>query len=147
MKKFMIVFTAVCLSTAAFAGDGKAKVKEPKAPKEKAVLEEVAISGVLSKYEVKKGDKIGVKYVLTDGEGNKITVPPPQKPKKGGEVADVIDLEQHVNSAVTIKGMGMKTAKGVLIKTLTSVEKGAVASTVEAPAEQGAVPDVGGQDM
>lgn len=159
MKRMMIMMTAAaCLGVMAIAQDEieepvekvkkekkvKApkvkKVKKPKAPK--PVPEEITVSGVITKNEIKKGDKIHVKYVLTDTEGNKIMLPKPKKPKNGGEL---IKLENYVEGPVKLIGTGIKIKKKgkdiILLKTLISIEKPKGVADIEIFPKHDAVED------
>lgn len=160
MKRIVMLLVAVAfMGATAMSVCAADKVKKEKAPapaKEKKVkkekkdaaakpaLEDLTITGVLSKSEEKKGEKTTVKYVLTDGEGKKITIP---AAKKGED----LKLDDYVNAAVVVTGTGMKTAKGVTLKTVTKVEKAEGAADVkvfpEAAVEGGNEGGGGGEDM
>lgn len=137
----LIVF-GVCfvntLNVYAEDGDGPKKEKKAKkAKKEQPQMEEMTITGKITKAEKKgKGDKVSVAYTLTDAAGNKISLPTPKAPKKGkkeGEApaaeAAVINLEEFVDANVTLVGKGYsKEAKGkkrIYIKTIEKIEKAA----------------------
>ena len=144
MKRFTMIMLAavVCCGLMAVSvraeddGEGKVKKeKKEKAPKPavekkekpaKPELAEVSVTGVISKNEEKKGEKSVVKYVLTDGQGNKITLPTPKKD---------INLDEYIDVSVTVTGKGMKATKKdkevVTIKEIVSIEKGAGVGDVE----------------
>lgn len=80
-------------------GGAKAAPKAAKAPKAKPELKDVTVTGTISKTEVKGKES----YVLTDGSGQKITLP---KPK--GE----INLADFDGKQVTVVGKGSETKRG-----------------------------------
>lgn len=128
----------ICFVNNVYAEEGEeaAPKKEKKAKKPKAPLEDITISGTVSKVEKenKKG-KVNVSYFLTDGEGNKIKLPAPKvrkKPKKskpGEAPPPQINLEDYVDSQVTIEAKGFtKEKKGkvrTFVKKIVSIEKSA----------------------
>ncbi len=97
------------------------KEKAEKPPKKKPVVEDITLSGVVSKEEIKKGEKVSVKYVLTDTEGRKVGL---SKAPKG------VKLDDFVGAAVSVTGTGIKTEKAIKLKSVTSIEKSEGASDV-----------------
>lgn len=135
-----LVLFGICFINPVFAGeDGDAPKdapkKEKKAKKEHPPMEEMTISGTITKTEKKskKGD-VRVRYLLTDDAGNKIFLPTPRKPrkKKGkkGEAAPeaaTINFEDFVDAKVTVVGKGYtkekKGKKYIHLKKIDKIDK------------------------
>ncbi len=97
--------------------------------KAKPALEDMTVSGTVTKEEKenKKGEAMAL-YSLTDAEGNVIRLPGGAGPGRGKKKdAPAVNLEEYVNSAVTITGKGMSVErKGkttTRIVRITNVEK------------------------
>lgn len=152
MKRMMMLMVAVaCMGVVALpvvAEEGvdkkPMKVKKVKAPiakkvkgekKPKPVLEDIIISGVIAKVEkTGKDDKVVVQYVITDGEGNKISLPKLKKSKKKGDEA-AFNIEDYLDAGVKVIGKGIKVEKKgktiVMLKQVTRIEKGGGVTDVE----------------
>lgn len=132
----LFVFGLCFINTVYAGGEGDAPKKEKK---ERKPLEEMTITGTITKIEKKgKGDKVSIRYVLTDETGNKIRLPKPRKPrkKKGkeGEAApeaapDAINLADFVDAKVTVVGQGYtkekKGKKSIYLKKIVKIDKAA----------------------
>ena len=136
MKRITMVMLAALVgagmvAVSVRAGDEGAKpaVEKEKAPKPE--LQDVSVTGIISKVEEKKGEKSVVKYVLTDAQGQKMTL---QNSKEG------VNLDEYLDVSVKVTGKGLMTKKNdkevVVIKKVLSVEKAADAGAA-APAAPG----------
>lgn len=144
MKNLLIlglfVFGLCFVSNVYAEGDAPAEAKAEKkkrAKKPTPPLEEMTVTGTITKSESKKGEKVRVKYILTDDAGKKITLPKPRKPKKKkgkaaeGEAAEAapaaLNLDDFVDAKVTVVGKGfMKEKKGkktIFLKQVLKVTK------------------------
>jgi len=103
---------------------------EGDAAKPKEELKDITVVGGLTKEEATnaKGEKI-VKYVLTEANGNQLTLP---KVKDNKEGKPEIDLASLVGKNVTVVGKGIEKNGKIMIKKLISVE--------EVKADEGANP-------
>ncbi len=140
----MVVLAAACFGGMVLpataqedAPEPPAKEKKVKQKKPKPAMAEVSVTGTIAKQEKKgKNDKVTVKYVLTDGEGNKSRLPKPKKGKgEDGAAAKAINLDDYLDVGVTVTGQGMtmerKGKKVVRFKNITSVTKGGGVADIE----------------
>ena len=110
-------------------------MKEKKVKKPKPALVDVELTGIVSKNEVKKGEKTYAQYVLTTSEGEKVKLPTPKPPrkkkndKKDGEAPKVeaIKLDDCLNVPVKVTAKAIKIKKKdketIMVKKIVSVEK------------------------
>lgn len=113
------------------------------APKKKAALRDVTLTGTITKTEKKRGENTTVTYVLINEDGTKATLP--KSKAKGDEEA--INLEDYVDAKVKLVGKGIERGRGgkkrITIRTIVSVEE--VEEDVEALAEEEIPMDEGGR--
>lgn len=111
--------------SAKFSKRQVAKPEKPARPKPEPG--EVVISGNISRDEITKaaGGKATVKYVLTDTEGNKITLPKPKATtKKNGGEQGSLNLDDYLHVGVKVYGHGTLSRKnGKETVTLTKIHK------------------------
>ena len=122
MKSLAVVLAAivfVAFSFSAVAQDKEAPAPKAKAMKEAAALDDVTVTGKLSKNEMGK-------YVITEADGTHAVLPEVGK--------DVADLDKLVGKDVTLTGKGhvaTKTAPGgekskrVSVKSVAKIEEAA----------------------
>ncbi len=127
MRKLAIIMLAICFSTtlltAVTAQEAKGKAQRAKGQEKAAAvkpqMEELQVSGRISKVETTRKGKDGAeqqitRYVLTTAAGDKITLPAPK-----GKVAETINIDSLLDMPVTVTGQGMKKT----VKAKDGVEK------------------------
>ncbi len=119
-------------SKAAAKLEKRQKAKPAKKEKFKVEPAEMVLSGNIARDEKVKteGGKTSVKYVPTDTEGHKITLPKPkgQPRKKKDEKGSVINLDDYLHVGVKVYGRGTVVRKGgeetVKLSKIHRIEKG-----------------------
>jgi len=137
MKRLFIALLLAGMMVVPFAvmaqddtGAGETAKPKPSAP----VLQDMTLSGTISKEEKEVDGKPKATYTLTDAAGIKIKLPSLKKDQ-------TINLDDFVNAKVTVVGQGTEKEsssgkKSISLKTITSIQKveGAAGAVAPVPA-------------